>query len=412
MAYLNVVKVEDALKQLQQRFQNFEPKTEWIPLDKALGRTLSEDLSAPENLPSFKRSMVDGYAVIASDTYGASEQSPMILPCVGQVEMGKSPAQKLSSGVCVMVPTGGEVPEGADAMIMIEHTEALGEDIAIYGTVAVSENITDIGDDVLKGTILLEKGTRLEPQHFGVLASMGVHTVPVTKPVQVAILSTGDELVDITAKPVYGQVRDCNAILIRQIITASGAEVAFENRVCDQLEQLINAIAEAMKFADVVLLSGGSSAGTKDLTQIAIDSFPNPSSVPNVFIHGLAIKPGKPTIIGQVDDKAIIGLPGHPAACFTTMKALVEPFVRALSHTREKQIKAVACEAMFQLHAAGGRDVYQLVAVRFEEGKFKAYILHGKSGMVSALAQANAYVIIPMNHEGIKKGDQLLAYHL
>lgn len=412
MAYLNVVRVDEALKELNHRFKDFKVESERIPLYQALHRCVAEDLYASENLPSFRRSMVDGYAIMASDSHGASEQSPMILSVIGQVEMGKSPVQKVTSGVCIYVPTGGEVPEGADAIIMIEHTEMLGDDIALYTTVTFGENIVGIGDDVSKGALIIKKGTRLKPQHAGILASLGYGEINVMHKIKVAVLSTGDELVDITATPVYGQVRDCNTMIIRQILESSGAEVVLENRVGDQLDQLITAIAYAMTVADIVLLSGGSSAGTKDLTQTAIDCFPNQKSTPNVFIHGLAIKPGKPTIIGQVGDKAIIGLPGHPAACFTTMKALVEPFIHQLSGASDNKISRIPCEATFQLHAAGGRDVYQLVDVRFEDGKFKAYILYGKSGMVSALSEANAYVIIPMNHEGIKKGDQLLAYHL
>jgi len=412
VAYLNVVRVDEALEELYHRFKHFEAKSERVPLHQALHRCVSENLYATENLPSFRRSMVDGYAIIASDSYGASEQSPMILNVIGQVEMGKSPVQKVTSGVCIYVPTGGEVPDGADAMIMIEHTELMGDDVALYTTVTFGENIVGIGDDVSKGALIIKKGTRLKPQHAGILASLGYGEINVTKKIKVAVLSTGDELVDISASPICGQVRDCNTMIIRQILEASGAEVVLESRVGDHLDDLMNAITEAMSAADIVLLSGGSSAGTKDLTQTAIDSFPNHASTQNVFIHGLAIKPGKPTIIGQVDDKAIIGLPGHPAACFTVMKALVEPFIHQISGTADKKIARIPCEAQFQLHAAGGRDVYQLVDVHFEDGKFKADILYGKSGMVSALSEANAYIVIPMNHEGVKKGDQLLAYHL
>lgn len=409
MAYLNVVRVEEAIKELKKRFEAFKPEIEVVSLNKALNRVLAEDLYSSENLPSFRRSMVDGYAIVATDSHGASEQAPMVLRCSGAVEMGKHAMVAVAPGEAVYVPTGGEIPEGADAVIMIEHVEVLEPDVALFTTVAVGENIVEIGDDIAKGTCFLEKGTQITSHHGGVLASLGFNELNVVKPVKVAVLSTGDELVEVAQIPEFGEVRDCNATIIRQVIQAAGAEVVLERRVSDQLETLRSALSEAMATADVVLLSGGSSAGTKDLTQIAIDSFGDSDQTPNVFIHGLAIKPGKPTIIGQVGEKAVIGLPGHPAACFITMKALVEPFIDQLMHKSDDRIRQVSCEAGFQLHSAGGRDVYQLVKVVYEAGRYKAQILYGKSGMVSAMAAANAYIVIPMHHEGVKKGDVLLA---
>lgn len=409
MAYLNVVRVEEALESLKQRFETFVPETEIVSLHSALNRIISEDLISKENLPAFRRSMVDGYAIIANDSYGASEQAPMLLSCVGQVEMGKPATGKVTSGQAIYVPTGGEIPEGADAMIMIEHTEDMDPDVALYTSVSVGEHIVAVGDDVCSGSCILKKGTRISPHHGGLLASLGFSALSVVKPVKVAILSTGDELVDITATPTFGEVRDCNATIIRQTVLACGAEVVLEKRVSDQLDCICEALAEAKAISDVILLSGGSSAGMKDLTQMAIDSFGTQGESPNVFIHGLAIKPGKPTIIGQIEDKAVIGLPGHPAACFITMKALVEPFLNQLMGKNETQIRQVPCEATFQMHSASGRDVYQLVKVNYEDGKFKAHILYGKSGMVSAMAEANAYIVIPMQHEGVRKGDVIIA---
>lgn len=409
MAYLNVVRVDEALAQLWDRFKHFEPETETVSLHHAMHRCLAENLYAGEPLPAFRRSMVDGYAIVAADSHGASEQAPMVLECVGAVEMGKRATELVSPGKAVYVPTGGEIPEGADAVIMIEHTEALDPDIALFSTIAVGENIVEIGDDVQKDALILKKGTHLAPHHSGILASLGFDALPVVKPIKVAILSTGDELVAVSESPSFGEVRDCNATIIRHVVREAGAEVALEKRVSDSLDHLREALSEAMAAADVVLLSGGSSAGMKDLTQVAIDSFREADQPPNVFIHGLAIKPGKPTIIGQVGDKAVIGLPGHPAACFITMKALVTPFLNQLSGKMDTRVIQVPCEASFQLHAAGGRDVYQLVNIVLEEGRYKAHVLHGKSGMVSAMSDANAYIVIPMHHEGVKKGDVLLA---
>jgi molybdopterin molybdotransferase len=410
MAYLNVVKVDEALRQMKEKFHTFDAH-ERVALRAAIGRILADDLYAKENLPAFRRSMVDGYAVKSSDTFGASEQSPILLGYLGQVEMGKRSDQTIRDGMALYVPTGGEIPTGADAMIMIEHTERLGPDVAVFSTPRQGEHIVEIGEDVSANACVLPKGTYLAPHHMGLLASLGISEVSVIRKPRVAILSTGDELVAVDETPSYGQVRDCNRPIIESVAFACGCEVTLTAHITDDFEVLKNALAHAVSLADLVILSGGSSAGTKDMTQSVIESLPGQS---NVFIHGLAIKPGKPTIIGSVDHKPVIGLPGHPAACFITLKALVEPFIGDWIGQSHQAIKSVPCVSDFQLYAASGRDVYQLVRLSEANGNgvITAQIVYGKSGMVSALAHANAYVIVPMQHEGVMKGDALIAYLL
>ena len=410
MAYLNVVKVEEALRQMNEKFQTYEAQED-VSLSASAGRILAEDLYAKENLPAFRRSMVDGYAVKSTDTFGASEQSPILLGYLGQVEMGKKSDQTLLDGMALYVPTGGEIPTGADAMIMIEHTERLGPDVAVFSTPRQGEHIVEIGEDVSANNCVLSKGTYLAPHHMGLLASLGISEVNVIRKPRVAILSTGDELVTVDEMPSYGQVRDCNRQIIESVVIACGCEVTLTDHIADDFEALKIALSHAVNLADLVILSGGSSAGTKDMTQSLIESHSDQS---NVFIHGLAIKPGKPTIIGSVDQKPVIGLPGHPAACFITLKALVEPFVKDWMGQMDQAVKSVPCISDFQLYAASGRDVYQLVRLSDTNGKgvLTAQIVYGKSGMVSALANANAYVVVPMQHEGVMKGDALIAYLL
>ncbi|MCK8061131.1 MULTISPECIES: gephyrin-like molybdotransferase Glp [unclassified Fusibacter] len=411
MAYLNVVKVSDALTLLKEKFEPIQTH-EVVELGSAVHRYLAEDLYAVESLPSFRRSMVDGYAVKLSDTQGASEQSPILLAHLGQVEIGKKANQPVAAGTTLYVPTGGEIPLGAEAMVMIEHTEAIGPDVAVFSTPRFGEHIVEVGEDVSSDSLLLPKGIKLGARHMGLLASLGIHQLSVVKKPKIAILSTGDELVEVSLKPEYGQVRDCNSHIIKSVVEGCGCEVIFINHVKDDFDHLQKSIKTAVQMADVVILSGGSSAGTKDMTQTVIDSLSQDRENKNVFIHGLAIKPGKPTIVGKVDQKAIFGLPGHPAACFITLKALVEPFLNYCVDKKEHEIKSVQCTADFQLYAASGRDVYQLVQLVEKEGVLTAHILYGKSGMVSALAKANAYVVIPMHHEGVMKGDKLTAYLL
>lgn len=413
MAYLNVVKVSEALEAMHQRFLN-KVKTERILLSSAKGRIAATDLIATENLPAFRRSMVDGYAVICEDVAGASEQSPILLKNLGQIEMGRISNVHVKQGTAIYVPTGGYVPQTADAMVMIEHTEKIGSDLAILTTPRYGEHIVSVGEDVLEKTKILEAGTLIKSNHLGLLASLGFSTIEVVSKPHVAILSTGDELVEVNARPAPGQVRDCNRQMVQGIIEDCGGEVVFSSHCVDQLEPFSRALANALEVADLVILSGGSSAGNKDLTQTVIDSFQNDLGQPNVFIHGLAIKPGKPTIIGSIEGKPIIGLPGHPAACFITAKALVEPFIQRWCGIVNAGIKTVQCRANFQLFAAGGRDTYQLVKLSVDDGtgELIADALYGKSGMVSALASANAYVVIPMQCEGVMKGDWLTAHLL
>ena len=408
MAYLNVVRVEEALKQLKERFKPLEGY-ETLDINQCYGHIVFEDIVSKENLPDFRRSMVDGYAVVCADVLGASEQSPILLTETGQVSIGTKALLPLIEGTTQYVPTGGEIPQNAEAMIMIEHTEALGEDIAFYTSARVGEHIVSVGEDVKQGKTVLTKGTRLASQHAGLLASLGYHVVNVNKKPKVAILSTGDELVEVNQTPDYGQVRDCNRSIIASILLENNCDVVYSGHVSDTFEGLKSAVATALEDADLLILSGGSSAGTKDMTQLVIDSF---EGSPNVFIHGLAIKPGKPTIVGKVKDKAIFGLPGHPAACFITMKALVEPFIHYLMGKTPSHIQSVPCIADFQIYASSGRDVYQLVKLTMQEGELIASVLYGKSGMVSAMSEANAYVVIPMHHEGVLKGDRLTAYLL
>ena len=410
MAYLNVVTIEVALKQMTERFNQWQP-TEMIELNQSIGRVLAVDLYAKENLPSFRRSMVDGYAVKSRDTLGASEQSPILLACTGQVEMGKNAEIELLEGHAIYVPTGGEIPMGADAMVMIEHTESIGSDVAILTTPRHGDHIVAVGEDVKSETMICSKGTTVSAQHMGILASLGHHTLLVYQKPKVAILSTGDEIVSIEEVPEDGKVRDCNQMLIRTVLEGCGCKVVMVSLIGDDETLLNSELNRAYQLADVILLSGGSSAGKKDFTQMAVDAYSEHSEV---FIHGLAIKPGKPTIVGKINHKPVIGLPGHPAACFITTKAFVEPFINQWMGKRETSIRQVTCIANFQLYAASGRDVYQLVRLteQNESGEYIAEILYGKSGMVSALAQANAYVVVSMQHEGVLKGDRLTAYLL
>ncbi len=413
MAYLNVVRIEEALSAMKETFGEMS-ECETVTLSDSVGYCLGKSIYAPENIPTFRRSMVDGYAVRLSDTVGASEQSPIVLCCIGEVEMGARAAYSIESGMAAYVPTGGEVPMGADAMVMVECTERLESDVAIFTTPRFGEHVISVGEDVSYGQCVLKKGEMIKPHHMAILASLGIAYVDVIKPPKVAILSTGDELVNIDAVPVDGQIRDCNRFMIKAVVEALGCRIITSSHVPDQEALLIEAIEDALSRADLIITSGGSSAGVKDMMQSVLDRIYPVKDKPNVFIHGLAIKPGKPTLVASIKEKPVIGLPGHPAASFMTLKALVEPFVLDWMGRSTPCSFPIECVSNFQLYAASGRDVYQLVTVSFcnESQRYIADIVYGKSSMVSALAAANAYVVISMQHEGISVGDTLYAYLL
>lgn len=406
MAYLEVVKLDEALTLMKEKFENLRQgwMTEPVASHESRGRILAQDCVAKENLPSFNRSTVDGYAVKWRDTLGASEVSPMLLHYQGEVAMGERSSQVVEENGAVYVPTGGELPDGADSLIMVEYSERIGPDVALYKTAKERDHVVEIGEDVRQGSCVIPKGTRLLPKHRAVLASLGITEVEAYRPLRLAILSTGDELVDEHEPATDGSIRDCNMPAVRWLAEEAGAEVTLVARVKDTLEDFTVGLKKALAEADMVLLSGGSSAGVKDFTALAVAALDGGE----VFVHGLAMKPGKPTIVAQAQGKPIVGLPGHPAACFTVMKLLVCPFLRWLNGEAYRMLE-VPCLANFQQRTGQGRETYLLARLTFEAGVYKADIIYGKSGMVSALAQADAMVKIPLDREGVQVGDELTA---
>ncbi len=395
---------------LQRQFSEIAPtggKTEWLAIELAVGRTLAADIISEENMPEFKRSTVDGYAVRAIDTAGCSESIPAFLTIVGESVMGQVTDVQLAARQALRVPTGGMVPDGADAVVMLEYTELMEPQLAIFRSIAPRENVIDAGDDVCAGEILFARGKRLETQHIGVLAMLGCQTVLVRNRPTIGIISAGDELVNIGEKPKVGQVRDVNGLNLALFARQYGGEVLSQCLVPDDDEQIGVALSAAIATCDIVLISGGSSVGESDHTAEIINS----KGAPGVLVHGVAIKPGKPTIVAQIADKFIFGLPGHPAACIMAFLALVAPFMQNTVLENNIELNqfnnVIEAKAGFQLHGGQGRDVFQFVKIERENGVNVAYPLNGKSGMLSLLAQADGYIELSMDSEGICVGERL-----
>ena len=391
---LEVKTPEEVFRLIDQNFQILG-RTETVPLSDALGRVLAEDIRAEEYVPDFDRSTVDGYALRAKDTFGCSDAIPAILTLAGEVRMGEDASIRVGCDCCVYVPTGGAIPEGCDCVVMIEYTEDYDDGtVGILKPGAPGMNLIFRGDDVFPGKIILRAGRVLQPQDIGALAAIGRVSVPVRPRLRVAVISTGDELVSADRKPGPGQVRDVNTPMLEALLNQFGAETVNFGIVVDDEALLQEKTALAVRSCDAVILSGGSSAGVKDAACRIIES------QGELLLHGIAVKPGKPTILGKAGNKPLIGLPGHPVAAFFVAKLFVLPlFARLLGREiRSYPTKAVLSES---LNANHGR--MQINACRLEksDGKLIAVPIRSKSGLITQLAGADGYFVIDRDCEGL-----------
>ena len=394
---LNVITLENAKKLLFSRF-NSHIWVETAQLSACAGRVLAEAVVSKEHVPDFSRSTVDGYAVHAEDTFGCSESIPALLKLKGEVLMGQPAGISLGAGECAYVPTGGEIPEGADAMVMLEYAEDFGGgQIGIQKPSAPGAHIIFRGDDVTPSKIVLPAGHRLLPKDVGALAALGAASVFVLKKPKVAILSTGDEIVPPETAPLKaGQMRDVNSPMLAAAVAAAGGKPIEMGIVPDAPEALRTAIKEAVEHADMVLISGGSSVGAKDAAARVL------SEMGELLFHGLALKPGKPTMAADIGGKPVLGLLGHPVAAYFIFHLLVRPLLCAMQGAELKNlsITAACAEAIPSNH---GRE--ECVPVRLE-GKTAVPIM-SKSGLITTLSGADGFIRIPRDAEGVSQGERV-----
>ncbi len=395
---------------------------ESVPLASALGRVLAQELPAPEDLPQTARASMDGYALAARSAFGATETNPAYADCVadlridwsGQSTAGWSAAPEggplvLKHGQCARIPTGGTLPDGADAVIMVEHTGELGAGtIELRKSVAPGENVMLPGEDVKKGEAALPAGRILRAQDVGLLAALGIMQVGVGRRPRVGILSTGDELVPAGQTPKPGQIRDVNSSAISCLVAEAGALPVPLGIVPDDLPRLTAALAAALADCDVVLLSGGSSIGARDHSVSAILAQPGAS----ILAHGVAMSPGKPTILARVGTggsaKAVIGLPGQVTSAQVVQAVLVTPFLRHLSgHTEALSASPPPFVAELARNIAGRPGREDFVRVRLEARPGLPPLAHpvlGKSGLLKTLLEADGLIAVPAEAEGLYKG--------
>jgi len=412
---LTVDTIEQAREKLLNHAKSWLLKTKTVSPNEALDCFLAEDIYASCDIPSFRRSTVDGYAVISNDTNGANETIPVFLKQAGSVQMGKEADFAVKSGECAYVPTGGMLPEGADAVVMIEYCEIAGDVIAVYEPAASGMGTAETGEDFQKGKLLLKKGDFIRPQETGALCAAGITNISIFAPLTVSIFSTGDELVPPQDNPSPGQIRDINTSMLKALAVKNGYDVISTAVFPDDEARLETAAREAASRCDIVIISGGSSQGEKDFTARIIGSIARPG----VFTHGLAVKPGKPAILGWDEESKTLfaGLPGHPVSAMMIFTFLFSPLQMNLFNFNTQHSKLfnsfpVPAKISCNVPGSPGRAVCLPVALKPDNGFYIAEPVFGKAGMISTLTRADGYIIIDLNKEGLKKDEQALVFLL
>lgn len=394
----------DQFIKLLGRFPRLE--AERIPLDASLGRILTADVTASEDLPQGSRSTVDGYAVRAEDTFGASDAIPAFLEVAASIPMGVMPDFAIQPGQAAQISTGGFLPRGADAVVMVEYTNTAGlRSVEVTRPVTVRTNVLERGEDARAGELMLGAGRTLRPREIGFLAALGVCEVDVGRRPRVSVISSGDEVVPMERKPSPGQIRDANSHAIAALVRACGSEPMLFEIVPDNADRLREALASALSQADVVAVSGGSSVGTRDLVVDAVTGLPGAE----ILAHGVSIRPGKPALLAACEGKAIFGLPGHPVSALIVAEVFLTPFLRYLQGgSLEKGPLGPQVKAVLTTSVPSTAGLEEFVRVRLEEtadGAKAAHPVFGKSGMLSTMVKADGVLRIPMNSEGFSKGE-------
>jgi molybdopterin molybdotransferase len=394
------------VKTVSEALAEFRPghvsPVETVPLGNAYGRVPDAVIVAGDALPGFDRSSVDGYAVRAADTYGASESIPGYMRVVGAVRMGAPASHEVGSGTAVAIPTGGMLPPGADAVVMVEHTaEATADTIEVVRPVAPGENVIRFDEDAAPGTPLAPRGRPLRAQDVALLAAAGVVEVSVHAAPRVAILATGDEVVPPETRALApGQVRDALSVSVSALVREAGGVASPPRIVPDDDGALLDALAAAIGNSDVVVICAGSSVGMRDQTAGAVTALPRAET----WCHGLAIKPGKPTLLASSDGKPIIGLPGNPRSALVVFRLVGMPLVRrAGGWTAEPVVGTIRATLARDLPSAAGR--LDVVQVRLDRGERLAEPIFGSSALLSVLTAADGYLVVPEDANGLSAGE-------
>ena len=384
--------------------------TETIDTSLALGRITATDLRAPHALPEFPRSTVDGFVVKAANTYGASDSLPAYLNLIGECPMGAAPNLEILSATTAIIHTGGMLPQGADAVVMMEYTQTVDQEIEILRAVADGENVIRIGEDVAKDALIKPKGSPIRPAEVGGLMALGFTQVEVTQCPKIGIISSGDEVVSPEKRPKTGQVRDINSYTLSTLVEKYGGESVVYGIVADNMDAMRKTISRALDECEMVLITAGSSASARDMTAAAIDEL----GEPGVLVHGVNTRPGKPTILGVCDGKAVIGLPGNPVSALVNGYVFVVPLVRRLLGQDMDELRpSVLATLTVNISSQAGREDWILIklttkSTKEDEGKtFEANPIFGKSNLIFTFVAADGLLKISADATGLSAGEMV-----
>jgi molybdopterin molybdotransferase len=419
--FFTVLSPADALTKLWEHL-SFAPRAETIPTTQALGRVTFEALTAPAPLPAFPRSTMDGYAVRAQDTFGASASLPAYLTVIGEVPMGQAPTIELQPAQAALIHTGGSLPSGANAVVQIENTQKLAlphggasrnkaegvgaTEIEVVKPVGVGENIVKVGEDVAEGEGVLPAGHRLRAQDLGGLLALGITSIRVAARPRVALLATGDEIVSPETEPGPGQIRDINSYTVAGLVTGAGGVPVLHGIVRDNFDALRASAARALAEADALILSAGSSISVRDMTAEVINDLGRPGAL----VHGVAVKPGKPTILAVAEGKPIFGLPGNPVSAFVIADLFVAPTLYRMqggaAHSMPRRASLQA-RLTHNVASAPGREDYLPAKLIEREDELWAEPVFGKSNLIYTLIHADGLLKIPMDANGVSEGERV-----
>jgi len=400
--FLELLPPAAALEKLLKQLPKSVLPSEDIATIDSLGRVLKSQVLAPEPLPAFARSTVDGYALHAADTFGANESLPAYLPLMGEVPMGTAPGFELPRGAAAAIHTGGMLPVGADAVLMLEYTQlSRPAELEIMRAVGVGENVLKVGEDVETGQMVLPAGTFLRAAEIGGLLALGITCVDVVRPPRVAILSSGDEVVPPEQVVQPGQVRDINSYSLSALVTEAGGEPVRYGIVADSEDAVKSALQTALAESDLVVVTAGSSASTRDLTARVVNTL----GKPGVLVHGVNVKPGKPTILAVCDGKAVIGLPGNPVSALVIARLFVVPLIERMLGLPANRIRpSVAARLTVNLASQAGREDFVPVRLVSTPKGMDADPIFFKSNLIFTLARADGLVHIPADANGLPAG--------
>jgi molybdenum cofactor synthesis domain-containing protein len=402
--FKEATRIEEARRIFYEALPATRLPSEQVAVQKALNRILAEDVRAETSVPSFAKSAMDGYAVFAEDTFGSAPTNPSLLKLVGESKIGESPKTIVKKGQTVAIATGAPVPQGANAVVMLENTKRLETgDVEIYAPVAPGENVSEVGEDVKQGTVVLEKGRKLKPPDLGLLVALGRGTVNVVRKPKVGVLSTGNELSDITPEGT-AKIADVNRPVLMAMVEESGGMPVDLGIANDDTEQISRKLKQGLASTDLVLVTAGTSVGKGDLVPDVIDEL----GKPGILVHGIAMRPSLPTGLAVLDGKAVISLPGLPVSAMLAFSTFAQPLILRMLETEADPQPKVKARTTKRIVGVPGFRTFIRVQVRESEGRLIVEPLRAPgSGILTTLTRANGIVVVPENVEGFDEGAEI-----